>query len=113
MHAVERLGRRTVDAIASPDSLVYVSAASVWEMSIKHRLGRLVLPERLLDELRERSFSPLAVTLEHALSAGALPRHHNDPFDRMLVAQAQAEGLTLVTADRAMAAYRVHLMSAG
>jgi PIN domain nuclease of toxin-antitoxin system len=88
---------------------VLVSAASIWEIEIKRATGRLEAPgdvgERALDE----GFAPLSITFEHALAAGRLPRHHRDPFDRMLVAQASIDGLTLVTADGELSAYEVPL----
>jgi PIN domain nuclease of toxin-antitoxin system len=76
-----------------------VSAASVWEISIKTALGRLRVPDDLLGAARAARFAPLPVTWEHGLAAGLLPPHHRDPFDRMLVAQAQLEGLAIVTRD--------------
>jgi len=89
-----------------------VSAASVWELAIKRAAGRLNIEGDLIEEMAEVWFAALPVTVEHALAAAALPQHHDDPFDRMLVAQAGLEGLTLVTRDRRMAAYRVTLLPA-
>ena len=90
---------------------VYVSAASIWEISIKRALGRLRAPTDLLAVIAESSLEPLAVRLDHADLAGGLPRHHPDPFDRMLVAQALVDHLTLVSADPVLPAYDVELMS--
>jgi PIN domain nuclease of toxin-antitoxin system len=93
-------------AIADPGTLVYVSAASAWEISIKRGLNQLDLrDEEFLYGMRESGFTELPVTAAHGLAAGALPPHHRDPFDRMLVAQAASEGMQLVTHDRALAAY--------
>lgn len=93
-------------AIADPQTLVYVSAASAWEISIKRALGRVDLrDEEFSYGIRESGFAELNVTVEHSLVAGALPPHHRDPFDRMLVAQATVEGLRLVTHDRVITAY--------
>jgi PIN domain nuclease of toxin-antitoxin system len=90
-----------------------VSAASVWEVSTKMRLGKLRPPsEELLEELEEWSFDLLAITARHAWVAGGLPPHHRDPFDRILVAQAQLEGLTIVTRDPAIARYQVAVLAA-
>ncbi len=90
-----------------------MSAVSVWEAAIKRALGKLeVNPADLRAELDVAGFTQLTVTWEHGLAAGALPRHHRDPFDRLLIAQAQVEGLTLVTSDRALAAYHVALLPA-
>lgn len=84
-----------------------VSAVSAWEITIKKRLGKLRAPDDLLDQLTERRFAHLHVTLAHALAVGDLPDHHPDPFDRLLIAQARAERLTLVTGDERIARYDV------
>ena len=88
------------------------SAAGAWEIAIKARLGKLDAPSDLRDSLNEAQIRELPVTVEHGLAAGALPLDHADPFDRMLVAQARLERLTLVTSDPAMAAYDVALLAA-
>jgi PIN domain nuclease of toxin-antitoxin system len=90
---------------------VRVSAATVWEIAIKRALGRLDVPDDYLDHVERTRFRPLAITLQHADVAGALPRHHDDPFDRMLVAQSRVESLTLVTADRRLAEYGVAVLA--
>jgi PIN domain nuclease of toxin-antitoxin system len=95
--------------IADPDNDVAISAASVWEISIKRALNKLSVPDALDVQIAAEGFTPLAITVRHALAAGALPRHHDDPFDRMLVAQAKLEDLTLVTADGRFSAYDVRL----
>lgn len=87
--------------------VVMVSAASVWEIEIKRVLGKLAAPDDIVDDLRSAGFVTLAMDAEHARAAARLPRHHDDPFDRMLVAQAVAERCVLVTADGALAAYDV------
>jgi PIN domain nuclease of toxin-antitoxin system len=107
-----RLAADARAAVASPESLVSVSAASAWELSIKEALGRVRLPDDLEEQLERSAFSPLPITVAHALRAGGLPLHHADPFDRMLVAQAQLEGLTLVTRDPRIAAYGVATLRA-
>jgi PIN domain nuclease of toxin-antitoxin system len=81
-------------------STVYVSAATAWEISIKKARGKLKAPDDLEKEMLANRLEPLPVTVAHALAAGELPFHHHDPFDRVLIAQAQAESLTLVSADR-------------
>jgi PIN domain nuclease of toxin-antitoxin system len=88
----------------------YVSAASIWEIAIKRASGKLDVPESLLDKVAGARFIELAITFEHAIRAGSLPPHHKDPFDRMIVAQAQSEGLTLVTNDERIAAYDVPVL---
>jgi PIN domain nuclease of toxin-antitoxin system len=96
------------------DSLndVVVSAVSGWEIAIKTSVGKLSLPEDLETELLRAGISLVDITLADGLRAGALPRHHNDPFDRMLVAQAQRRGMTLVTRDAMLAAYGVQILAA-
>ncbi|MGI8828675.1 MAG: type II toxin-antitoxin system VapC family toxin [Candidatus Limnocylindria bacterium] len=99
-------------AIESPHNTTFVSAAAVWEIEIKRAAGRLTAPDDLLDALRSAHCDLLPVLPEHGVTAGQLPRHHGDPFDRMLVAQAQLEGLTLVTRDERLGAYDVPVMPA-
>lgn len=98
-------------AVADPVSVVHVSAATVWELSIKAALGKLDLDGAdLAEEIEANDFVELPITARHSLAAAALPRHHEDPFDRMLIAQAQIEGLTLVTRDSAFRAYGVSVL---
>ncbi len=99
------LGPKVRDTVADPQGLVFVSAVSVWEIGIKQALGKLHAPEALSGVIREEGFNGLAISVAHAELAAALPRHHRDPFDRMLVAQARIEHLTLVTHDRRLEPY--------
>ena len=94
-------------AIADPANVVYVSAASAWEISIKRALGKLVAPEDLTGALMESELEQLPITVAHAEAVGPLPMHHRDPFDRMLIAQAQVEGLAVVTGDPVFGRYDV------
>ncbi len=96
--------------LSDPANSVSVSAATVWEIEIKRSCGRLLAPPDTIEMVRESGFDALAVSFEHAVEAAGLPLHHRDPFDRMLVAQSRLEGLTLVTADRALAEYRVPVL---
>lgn len=89
----------------------YVSSVSVWEVAIKQAMGKLGPPD-LPEHIRDSEFRFLDVTVEHAIEAGRLPMHHRDPFDRMLVAQARVEGLTLVTRDAHVQKYDVDLLAA-
>lgn len=98
--------------ISDPGSSVFVSAATVWEVSIKRALGKLESPSDLLEKIEDNRFEPLEIGVLHAHEAGSLPRHHEDPFDRMLVAQAIAEDLTIVTPDRRIPLYSVRTLSA-
>lgn len=93
------------EAIASPANEVFVSAVSAWEIAIKVALGKLTVPGDLEGAIAAEGFQPLPFTIQHALMAGALPRHDNDPFDRALVAQATAESCTLVTRDSRITLY--------
>ncbi len=99
------------EAIADPSTAVMVSAASAWEVAIKAAAGKLTVPDGLPQELARHGFDELPVTVEDGLAAGALPRHHSDPFDRMLIAQAHVEGLTLVTRDADIQKYDVSVLA--
>ncbi|WNM29764.1 type II toxin-antitoxin system VapC family toxin [Streptomyces sp. Li-HN-5-11] len=89
---------------------VYVSAVSPWEIAIKQSLGKLEGPQDLAERVRDSQFTGLPVTAGHGVRAGRLPAHHRDPFDRILVAQAQIEGMTLVTRDKWIPQYDVPVM---
>jgi len=108
----ERLSEASRNAIEDPASIVLVSAASVWEIAIKRALGKLEAPESVVGAIRDGGFETLDITPEHADRAGGLPPHHRDPFDRMLVAQALAEGCTLLTRDDALKDYDVEILRA-
>ena len=90
----------------------YVSAATAWEINIKVSLGKLDFDGDMEAQLALNNFLSLPVTVAHAVVAGKLPRHHNDPFDRMLIAQAKAESLTLLTHDRRLKAYEADVIVA-
>lgn len=104
-----QLNTEAREAIATAP-IVFVSAASAWEAAIKVALGRLTLPEPFHQGVEHSGFRRLLITFEHTETAAALPRHHGDPFDRMLVAQAQLEQCTLVTHDRALAPYGIPML---
>jgi PIN domain nuclease of toxin-antitoxin system len=91
---------------------VFVSAVSGYEITVKQSVGKLEAPSDLEDQISVNGFRSLPLTLHHATVAGELPLHTRDPFDRMLVAQARCEGLTLVTADRAVRVYDVPILDA-
>lgn len=99
-------------AIRSPANDVFVSAASVWEAEIKAAIGKLDLDADLAGEPALHGFLELGITAGHAVEAARLPLHHGDPFDRMLIAQARLEDLTVVTRDAAFKAYGVPLLAA-
>ena len=96
--------------IADTANVVLVSAASAWEIAIKKALGRLEAPDDLIGMVEANGFDDLPITLNHALSAGSLPRHHDDRFDRMLIAQAQADRVTVITVDRRFSNYAVNIL---
>ena len=107
------LSETTRAVMADPTTFVHVSAATIWEIAIKSNLGRLDTDNTdMALEIVANGFIELPMTARHAYAAGWLPRHHDDPFDRMLIAQAQAESLTLVSRDAAFNAYDVTLMVA-
>jgi PIN domain nuclease of toxin-antitoxin system len=110
--ADEGLTSQARDAIADPAALVVVSAVSAWEISIKKALGKLVAPDDLEHQVQAGGFMRLPISIAHGVAAGQLVRHHEDPFDRMLIAQAYAEGLTIVTRDKRFADYGVALLPA-
>lgn len=99
-------------AIEDGRNRVLVSAVSAWEITIKSALGRLRAPDDLAAQLKRARLESLDITVAHALAVGDLPNHHADPFDRMLIAQARSEGLTLVTRDARIRRYDVAVMPA-
>jgi PIN domain nuclease of toxin-antitoxin system len=102
-----RLAADVRDVIADPGNRVLLSAASVWEIAIKRALGKLDFRGGLVKAIAANGFEELPVTAAHAERAAALPDHHRDPFDRMLVAQSLCEACVLATRDRAFEAYGV------
>ena len=104
-----RLSSPMVRAIAEAED-VYVSAATAWELGLKVSLGKLRLPESVEDGITAAGFTELPVHFRHTREAVVLPPHHHDPFDRMLVAQARSEGLTLMTHDDRITQYEVAVL---
>ena len=104
------LPERFRQALADPAAEVHVSAVSVWEVAIKRGLGKLAVPPEVFDQAVRAGTIALPITWDHARAVESLPPHHADPFDRLLIAQAQVEGLTLLTADRQFRAYEVNLL---
>jgi PIN domain nuclease of toxin-antitoxin system len=97
-------------AVADPKNRIAVSAASVWEVSIKRIIGKLAFQLDTLHAIAKGGFEALVITPEHADAAESLPLHHNDPFDRLLIAQTKPEDLVLVTQDRQLLSYGVPLL---
>jgi PIN domain nuclease of toxin-antitoxin system len=87
-----------------------ISAVVVWEVAIKRRLGKLDAPPNLLEQLERAGVDLLPITARHADRVGTLPLHHRDPFDRLLVAQAEIEGLPLVSADQSLLPYGIEIL---
>lgn len=109
--APEKLAPRARESIADPRNAVYFSAASVWELELKASKGKLTLPEAWLAAATASGFVEITITSADAVGAAALPWHHQDPFDRMLVAQAKGRSLHLATRDPFVAAYGVPILS--
>jgi PIN domain nuclease of toxin-antitoxin system len=99
LSAPERLSAVARNAIEDPANIVFVSAAVAWEIEIKAALGKLRAPSDLPQQLAAANFQELPITIAHALAIKQLPNLHRDPFDRIMLAQAKAAGLTFVTAD--------------
>jgi PIN domain nuclease of toxin-antitoxin system len=116
LSAPTRLSRRVQTMLRRPEEELLLSAASAWEISIKQGLGKLTLPEpaeRYVPAMMAQfSVVPLAVVHRHALYVSALPPHHRDPFDRLLIAQAILEGVPIVSADAEMLRYDVEVLKA-
>ncbi|HZX82894.1 MAG TPA: type II toxin-antitoxin system VapC family toxin [Reyranella sp.] len=111
----QRLSKKARRLLDDPDSQLWFSAVSLWEVAIKHGLGRQdfpVDPRRLRRGLIDNGWRELTISSEHAVAALDLPPLHKDPFDRMLVAQAQIEGLALVTSDELVARYAGNILKA-
>jgi PIN domain nuclease of toxin-antitoxin system len=110
----DRLPARAREVVGDPGVEVLVSAASAWEITIKHQLGKVPLPEAPVSYVPSRlaasGCTGLAVELVHVLRTGLLPMHHRDPFDRLLVAQAQVLGVPIASGDAAIARYDVDLI---
>ncbi len=113
----EKIGHDGLEVISRGAEDIYLSVASSWEVAIKTQLGKFQLPEEPVGyvprRLAEQGIRPLAITLDHSLRVYELPLHHSDPFDRLIIAQAIAEKMTILTADRAFAKYSVDVVWCG
>ncbi len=105
-----RIPEKHREVIRDGRTRVFVSTASAWEVAIKQRLGKLRAPADLKAQVKATRFELLNITIDHALAVGELPDHHSDPFDRMLIAQARTEGLTLVTEDPKLHLYDLPIL---
>ena len=109
----ERLNRKAQKLVNDPEVRLLLSSASSWEMSVKYALGKLPLPEPperyVPDRMRANGVGGLQISHRHALHVAQLPTHHHDPFDRLLIAQAQLDNLTILTSDRVFDQYDVEV----
>jgi PIN domain nuclease of toxin-antitoxin system len=109
-----KLSRVAREVIADGDNSIFISAVLTWELATKARFGKWPEGKRVADGLTEvmteQAFEPLPITLHHARLAGYLPARHRDPFDRMLAAQSEIEGLSLITADPIFSAFGTHVL---
>ncbi len=106
------LSGRARDCISNGLNLIHVSAAAIWEIRIKQALGKLEIPSDFTQVLNRQLFEMLPITVEHADAVGNLPTLHRDPFDRMLIAQARVENLTIITRDSIFHQYQVPIVKA-
>ena len=106
----ERIPSIAIDAIEDKANDVFVSVVSAWEIEIKAAKERLGVPSDLQDALALQSFEPLTVAMHHVHAVESLPRYHRDPFDRMIIAQAHLEGMTIITSDREIRRYPVAVL---
>jgi PIN domain nuclease of toxin-antitoxin system len=113
----QRIGREGLSVLGRGEEDFYFSAVSSWEIAIKWALGKLPLPEPperyIPKQMAVQRIRPLPITHVHALAVSQLPPHHTDPFDRLLIAQAQVEEMVILTADRAFQPYRVEIVWCG
>lgn len=109
-----RLSARASNIIAAPETIVYVSAATAWEISVKSQIGKLSLTQPVKQyiptQMTTNGFLDLPITVDHALHIHSLPLHHRDPFDRMLVAQSQLEEMPILSADPLLSRYTVDVI---
>lgn len=105
-----KLSKQSRALISDPNHFIFVSVATAWEIAIKTAIGKLSVPGKFSKALQVNGFQPITITLEHAELAGALPRHHDDPFDRMLIAQSQIENFKLLSNDKEFSNYKVDLL---
>ena len=108
-----RLGKAAREAISEGQNTIFLSAASAWEIAIKREMGKLEIPAvDLVEVVEKEGFLRLSMDISHCVRAGALPEIHKDPFDRILIAQAQIEGLTIITSDEKFHHYEVFTLDA-
>jgi PIN domain nuclease of toxin-antitoxin system len=107
LNEASRLSQAEIDLITDLDNFIFVSAATAWEIAVKKMIGKLEAPDDLPVALAVNNFLELPITIEHSQKLYQLPLHHNDPFDRIMIAQAISEGLTFMTRDAKIALYEI------
>jgi PIN domain nuclease of toxin-antitoxin system len=105
-----RLSQTEIDLITDSDNFIFVSAATAWEIAVKKMIGKLEAPDDLPAALAVNNFLELPITIEHSQKLYQLPLHHNDPFDRIMIAQAISEDLTFMTRDAKIALYDIRIV---
>lgn len=106
------LSKQAKKYIADVDNIIFISAVVIWEIRVKEALGKLEIAPDFFNIVKQQGFEILSITAQHANKVGDIPMHHRDPFDRMLIAQAIEESLTIVTHDRAFKAYKIPIIEA-
>ena len=101
----KRIRKQTIRLLESPSHSIWISSVSIWEIGVKSELGKLTIPDDWLDRIEDWNANELAISWPHATRASGLPKIHGDPFDRMLIAQALTERMTLVTDDERIHQY--------
>jgi len=96
--------------IANPDNLIFISAASVWEIAIKKQIGKLNVPDNLEAQIEQEDFQAIPINISHAAYIEKLPLHHKDPFDRIIIAQAICEKMKIITRDKKFDVYPVEVI---
>jgi PIN domain nuclease of toxin-antitoxin system len=104
------LSEKVRDAVSDSENLVILSSVVIWEIRIKQALGKLVISPKFYDVIKNEGFEFLSITPDHAYAVGELPMHHRDPFNRMIIAQAQLEGLTIATHDAVFQKYGIAVL---
>jgi len=104
------LSKKARNAISNVDNIIFLSAVNIWEIRIKQALGKLEITPDFFSIMKQQGFEILSITADHANRVGDLPMHHRDPFDRMLIAQAMEENLTIVTHDKVFNSYEIQIM---
>ncbi|NJL78781.1 MAG: type II toxin-antitoxin system VapC family toxin [Richelia sp. RM2_1_2] len=104
------LSEKAIKVITNPDNIIFVSAASAWEIAIKKQIGKLTAPDDLETQIEQKDFHSLPINISHAVYIEKLPLHHHDPFDRIIIAQAVCEKMKIISRDKKFDAYPVDVI---